>query len=385
MTTIKREQILAFRLERAHLFQPLPLSSLVEAAEAGIQLSQPGTLETALGIRVKGFTTEALETALRKKKTLVEVPGIRGAGHVVPKDDVGLFTRATFPTDEKNLQRLLGTPSKNLRAKKIPASTIIQTVTDAAMKALDGKALTQDEIHAEWRKRLPKEYLNFCRGCDSFHVPYTTVAAVGLQGTVFCYGPIKDGNSAFVRTDQWLGKNAVETDLEKLRIDLVKRFLRYYGPSTPKAFSVWSDLSVAEAKEFFTIAADELTQVETDAGPAWLNKKDLPLIQSAQLKKGILMLAAKDPILNMPDREILAEDKKVYPLIWRVLANPGVFLIDGELAGIWKALKKGKRLEYTIQAFGKLPKQTQAKIEEEASRIAAFRDCTETKTRWGKC
>ena len=38
--------------------------------------------------------------------------------------------------------------------------------------------------------------------------------------------------------------------------------------------------------------------------------------------------------------------------VWRILGNPGALLLDGEIAGVWRAKVSGrKRVDLTVTAF----------------------------------
>jgi hypothetical protein len=51
-----------------------------------------------------------------------------------------------------------------------------------------------------------------------------------------------------------------------------------------------------------------------------------------------------------------------------------VLLVDGRMDGVWKHERKGKRLDVTIEPFGRVPKWVRAQAEAEAERLAAFVD-----------
>ncbi len=69
----------------------------------------------------------------------------------------------------------------------------------------------------------------------------------------------------------------------------------------------------------------------------------------------------------MPDRERHKE-------VWRVLGNPGVVLLDGEIAGVWRPRMAGKkRVDLTVTTFRQLTAADQARVEAEAGEVARAR------------
>ncbi len=341
----------------------------------------PGTLVTSIGIRIKDFRSRDLEVVLKEKRSLVEITGLRGAGYVIPSRDYSLFTRAVFPTTKSALQRQFGSAWPMVRTQKLAASDALRQVTSVLLKSLKGKSLTQDEIHAEWRKKLPKELQKHCRGCASFHLPYTVVAAAGLQGT-YCFGPEKNGNTAYVLTEEWLGKDVLDPDLESVRRKLVERYLKFHGPSTPRGFAKWAGINAAEALEFWSLVEEDLVDVGGVNGPVWLLKRNAPGFASTGAPKGIHLIPPMDPFLGLSDRETLIEDKSLHSRVWRMIGNPGVLLVDGEIAALWKSQKKGKLLRFSFEAGSRVTRPLRLRAEQEAERIGGFRDCDRVSFEW---
>jgi hypothetical protein len=49
-----------------------------------------------------------------------------------------------------------------------------------------------------------------------------------------------------------------------------------------------------------------------------------------------------------------------------------VLLVDGRMVGVWKHVRKGKRLEVTIEPFEKVPVWVRKGAEREAKRLADY-------------
>ncbi|WP_372339079.1 DNA glycosylase AlkZ-like family protein [Actinoplanes sp. RD1] len=91
-----------------------------------------------------------------------------------------------------------------------------------------------------------------------------------------------------------------------------------------------------------------------------------------------------DPLLQARDREVLVPDRARQKEVWRALGNPGVLLVDGEIAGVWRAKTAGrKRVDLTVSAFGALPARTRRAVEEEAGVVARAREAAGATVTWG--
>ncbi|MEV7228905.1 crosslink repair DNA glycosylase YcaQ family protein [Polymorphospora sp. NPDC051019] len=74
------------------------------------------------------------------------------------------------------------------------------------------------------------------------------------------------------------------------------------------------------------------------------------------------------------DRELLLPDRQRQRQVRRAVAAPGALLVDGEIAGTWRArLANRKRLDVTVPPFEPLSAKVRRKAEVEAERLAAVR------------
>jgi hypothetical protein len=68
-------------------------------------------------------------------------------------------------------------------------------------------------------------------------------------------------------------------------------------------------------------------------------------------------------------------DRKQQKEVWKILGNPGVLLLDGEIAGVWRAKLAGKkRVDLTVTPFGSLTAKARKTVEAEAATVARARE-----------
>jgi hypothetical protein len=85
-----------------------------------------------------------------------------------------------------------------------------------------------------------------------------------------------------------------------------------------------------------------------------------------------------DALLQARDRDLLVPDKKRQKEVWKVLGNPGVLLLDGEIGGVWRAKMAGKkRVDLTVTPFGSLPAMARRAVETEAAEVARARGASD--------
>jgi hypothetical protein len=138
-------------------------------------------------------------------------------------------------------------------------------------------------------------------------------------------------------------------------------------------------LTLPHAKRLWARAGD-LAEVELGGKRAWLLAEDAEL--EAPAPKGVRLLPNLDPLASAKDREILVPDEAVRKRIWKMLGGPGMVLADGEVAGLWRPAKKGKRLVVTVEPLAPGLKQREDELGAEAERLAPFRGAERGEIAW---
>lgn len=331
----------------------------------------------ALWARVPGATREDIEKSLYKKKELISINGPRGAAHVVPTRDLALFTLGVLPQSDKEMATFLGPAATLLKQGYLKLTDSVEKVEQAMLDALDGKILTLNEIHAELRRALPKAYTPYCKGCKGPHVHMIHLAAAGLWGAI-CFPEDRGVETTFARTDQWLKREPGLVPPARAATALARRFVETLGPTNESWFAAWAGISSEQAKRAWAGIADELAEVDLQGARAYVLEKDVKSLKSAKPPRGIALLSPHDPYLNSRDRETLVPDPKLRAEVWRVVGNPGVLLVDGEIHGTWRPKKQGKKLAMAFQLFGQVSPTERKAIERKAEELGRVRGAETT-------
>lgn len=386
------DQVLAFRLASQNLARRLPPGSLLEAAAAcGIQNSPPGSAALALKARVRDLAPAEIDRALECEKMLLQARSLRGAPFLFPTRDAHVFTTGLLPEDEESLRFFILGSGPALDQVGISATEVVELTSVALLDALNGRVLTFRQLSTELTERvshqlssqqlaswqLPSWYApNQSLGEALVHFALYPIALKGL----FCFAPREGNEASFVRTDQWLGKSLPRTEPDRARAELVRRYLRCYGPTTVDHFGEWAGIAPAAANRAWKLIESELVEVDFGGRRTWLHERDLADFESPPTPTEVRLLPPHDPYLLQRDRETLLRDRALHRQIWRRGGNPGVVLVDGRIAAMWRLQKKSKRLTVAVESFAALTPRTRAEIAAEASLLAPFRGCTTTDT-----
>ena len=340
------DPVLAFRLARHHLTERAP--DAATAAAPGLQDTPPGTAGAALAAR-DDVGAEALDE-------LVVVPSLRGAATAVALADLAIFTAGLEPGDEEEARHLTGNAHKTL--ERHTALEALEIASEAVRDTLAGGPRVKREFHRELTERVPDDLRRWCEGCGERHVHPSLWRATSIRGVLAIVG--REGRAPV------FGPQPPAPPVEDPGGALARRYLQVHGPSTPLLFRHWACLTLPHAKRLWA-RAGELAQ----AGDRWVLAEDAAL--DAPAPRGARLLPNLDPLASARDRELLVPDPALRKRIWGSLGGPGMALVDGEVAGLWRPRKKGRRLVVELEPLRRLSAGEREALAAEAERLAPFR------------
>jgi hypothetical protein len=318
---LNREQILALRRRVGSLDERLPFNadSLRVAAWAGLQDSMPRAALLSIHARVHDAHPDAWA-----HESLIQVWGPRYSAFVVAAQDLPIFTLGRLPDD----------PAGQARAEKAAASV------EALLK--------------------------------SSRMSYGAAGeALGVNPNSLRYGATT-GRIAM----RWEGARAPkiwtlpapEMSPHDARLELARRHIHVFGPTTAPAFATWAGIADRAARNAFKDLQDELTPVRTPIGDAWILSADEPIVRSADQRPApARLLPSGDAyfLLWDRDRELLVTDPNRARELWTSRVWPGALLVEGEIAGVWRRANE----KVTIDAWRSLTSRERADVESEAATL----------------
>jgi hypothetical protein len=305
MLRVSRTQAVNYRLAVNHLSRRLPAGSYVEAAYVGLQDTAPR--DALLGMHAR---VTACEPSAWEHPRLIQTYSPRAAVYVLPRDDFGIFTVGRLPRDPAERQAL------EARAER-------------ACREMAGQPRPAQGLQAR---------RDVC-ATGRFEIRWTTSALH------VCEHP------------------RPSIDPEAARIELCRRHVHAFGPTTPAAFAWWAGVSSQDARRSFAVLEPELTPVDYDGHTAWILAADETAIVTAEPMRGVRYLVAPDLRLFGQDRKQLfaGPGRHQYTPLHDTF-HPNGLLIDGSIAGAG-----GRRAgRVTVKASGPLPAAIRRAICDEA-------------------
>jgi len=320
MTSLKltRAQILDFRRRIGSLDERLSAGakSLRRAAWAGLQDSMPRAALLSIHARV-----EKTEPTSWEHPSLVQLWGPRFSNYVVAAKDLAVFSLGRLPIDTRRIARANDAASRLhalLKGRRIPFG---QAGRDMGV------------MHNSLRYGAPTgRVLIRWDGAKQPHV--WTVAAPAM-------------------------------DPQQARLELARRYLHIFGPSTPTSFADWAGIQPVQARSVWHALAGELASVRTPIGDAWILADDeaaFRVLSGGSAPARLLPSGDTYFLLWGPDRSLLVPDAKRRAALWTTRVWPGALLVNGEIVGIWRR----SAAEISIEAWRRLSRAERNAAEAEA-------------------
>ena len=361
-------QVHAFRLERHHLTQRAPKKDLARVVGeiGGVQAQVMSAAELQVGVRVD-CKVDDVRDALWKRKTLVKTWLMRGTLHLVPSDDLPLFTAA---------MRTRWMHVTNAWLKFVQLSEPeFRGLIEAIGESLDGQVLTREELTAKVGKGRPERIRDVMKsGWGGILKP---VARRGL----LCFGPSRGQSVTFVRPQQWLSAWR-EVDPEEALIEVARRYLRAYGPARKEDFARWWGSWPGTGKAAWAGLAAELVPVEIEGRSADLLASDVERLRKQPPTASVQLLPAFDPyVMGHSSRDHIVEAANLSKVSRTAGWISPVVLVDGRVAGTWSHAAAKGTLRVSLEPFRRLTVKTKAEVRRRADSLAETLGLARTEVR----
>ena len=159
-----------------------------------------------------------------------------------------------------------------------------------------------------------------------------------------------------------------EVDPRDARLELARRYLHVFGPSTPHAFAQWAGIGPQRGVAAFDGLRRWLTPVRTSVGDSWILTRDEPTFRTLQgPAASARLLPSGDAyfLLQGRDRVLLVPDASRRSALWTPRVWPGGVLVDGEIVGTWRRALG----TVTIQAWRRLSRAARDAVAAEAASL----------------
>jgi uncharacterized protein YcaQ len=356
-------EIARFRLDRHHLLEAGRSDAVAVARNVcGIQAQVMTAAFLQLWTRNHALTRADIDAALWQKRSLVKTSLMRQTIHLVPADQFPVYIAALRASRVAAVLRIMG----KFKFDREEADALTALIMDAVSSGPQGHAAIAAAVRPKVSKRV-----------RAWMERVWSIVRIPIAEGLICYSPGEGNEAAFIHTDQWLGKLGQVSE-EPARMELLRGYLRAYGPATLKDFAHWSGMSAAEVRPLRGLLGNELVEIEVERKSCLLLCEDLKVLGQAKLKTdSVRLLPHFDPyLLAHRDKDHLVETRHYK----RVYRNQGwispVVLVNGTVAGVWSYKRQGRKLQITIEPLQKLTRAVRETVAQEAEALAGFFEST---------
>jgi Winged helix DNA-binding domain len=169
----------------------------------------------------------------------------------------------------------------------------------------------------------------------------------------------------FAAAEDWIGP---PTGSESEGVELlVRRYLGAFGPSRPADIASWAGLAISPIA--VALSQMQLRSFRSESGDELVDLPDAPL-PDADTPAPVRFLPTWDATLLVHARGtgVLPEEHRPRIFSSKNPASESTFLVDGVVAGVWKYVGGGVRVE----PFGRLDAAVRRELAEESERLAAL-------------
>jgi Winged helix DNA-binding domain len=357
------------RLVRRHLLDPgVRASSVASVTDALVVLhsTDPVTVFLSVHARSEGLDPAAIERELYEERTVVRMLGMRRTLFVVPRAFRPVVQTAC--TDEiaaRERKRLLGWLGDSPGVDD--AKAWLRAAEKTALDALEarGEAATAEIVRAEPLLATPLEL-----GAGKWAIKASAgsrilplLAAQGLLLRGRPRGTWISGQYRWLPAEKWLGEEQPMPTPADARAELVRAWLRVFGPGTETDLRWWTGLGARPIRE--ALAATGAAEVELDGGTAYVLPDDLDPTPAPAPSAALLPILdpttmgwkERDWYLGAHAEVLFDTNGNAGPTVWW----------DGRVVGGWAQRADGEIAYRLLEDVGA---DAEAAVEREAARLA---------------
>lgn len=343
---LSRRRLNRTLLLRQHLLERVPWQVDQMARHLiGLQAQENLPPYLSLAARLTDLDPHAVTRGL-EDRSLVRLLSMRGTVHLLTAEDALMLRSWTDPVHEREVK-----VSQSIgEAREVDREAFVAAVAEL----LAEEPMPQRRLGAALAERFPAYPATKLGQLARSVAPLVQVPPRGTwKGS---------GGVVYQHVDRWLGRPMVEPDVA----DIVRRYLRAYGPATPADVTTWSGITrlgpIVKGMADLVQHQDEQGRVLYDVPDGELADEDAPA--------PVRLLGAYDNVwLSHAQRDRVTEPDKRSAWMGQNGAQAMSLFADGWLEGLWTFEEGRVRV---LELLRPLTGPERVELDQEAARVEAL-------------
>jgi winged helix DNA-binding protein len=359
------------RLGLRHHLAGTAKAGVVEVARdlVGLHATDPATVYLAARARMLDPGVAAVEQALYEDRELVRILGMRRTMFIEPVELMGVVQAACTDAIATQQRRLLVDIIGRAGLADDPPGWI-EDVEKVAVNALEARGGATAAELAKDDPRLAQQIV-FAEG-KPYEGRQSVVSRILLllaaEGRIVRGRPRGSWVSGQYRwsvVDAWLPGGVPAWSLQEAQAELVRRWLRGFGPATIADVKWWTGLPMGQVRR--AVAETGAVEVDLDGTPGLVLPDDLDPVPAPE--PWVALLPALDPTtMGWAGRDFYLDPHR--PALFDRNGNAGPTIwLNGHVVGGWAQRGTG---EVVLRLLEDVGTDTTEAIEAEAARLTAW-------------
>ena len=359
------------RLGLRHHLAGTAKAGVVEVARdlVGLHATDPATVYLAARARMLDPGVAAVEQALYEDRALVRILGMRRTMFIEPVELMGVVQAACTDAIATQQRRLLVDLVGRAGLADDPPGWI-EDVEKVAVNALEARGGATAAELAKDDPRLARQIV-FAEG-KPYEGRQSVVSRILLllaaEGRIVRGRPRGSWVSGQYRwsvVDAWLPGGVPAWSLQEAQAELVRRWLRGFGPATIADVKWWTGLPMGQVRR--AVAETGAVEVDLDGTPGLVLPDDLDPVPASE--PWVALLPALDPTtMGWAGRDFYLDPHR--PALFDRNGNAGPTIwLNGHVVGGWAQRGTG---EVVLRLLEDVGTEAAEAIEAEAARLTAW-------------
>jgi hypothetical protein len=310
-------------------------------------------------VRNHKITRSKIEDALRRHRTLVRTSLMRQTLHLIPTDQFRVYIAALRNSRVAGAFRIM----RRFGISDEEAADLTQLIMETLAEGPRARGPIRDAVRPKVSKRV-----------RAWMDKVWSIMRLPIAEGLICYGSGEGNEVRYVRSDQWISAKPLKISEEQARAELLRWYLRAYGPATLRDFAHWSGVSAGEVRPLPSLLGSDLEEITIGDTACLLLREDREAIAAAASETNhVRLLPHFDPYLLAHRGKDHLVPARHYKKVYRNQAwiSP-VVLVDGAVAGVWSYKIQRKDLIVAVETFDGISKTVKTRIAEESESLAEF-------------